>query len=300
MLEISGDDIAKLDDAALRTLVYRLAVAELRKQNCPTSSVTAGGNQDAADGGIDVRVDCPTVLASPNFVPRQYTGFQVKRTQMPKSKITEEMRPHGELRPVIRQLVDRSGAYVIVSSQDSVTEKFLEQRRQTIRDALHDIPTAHQLAVDFYDREHLAAWTNEYPGVAAWAREKVGRPIFGWSGISDWTGTKDIPPQFLSNENKCLTYESHSGCQELTIAEGISHIRSRLNCAGACVRLIGMSGVGKTRLVQALFQDDIGDSCLDSSLAVYTDYSSEPSPSAREMARMLIANDQRAILILLC
>src|SRR3954465_8771044 len=113
MFEISGSDIANLNDADLRTLIARLAIAELRSQNCPISSVTAGGNQDAADGGIDVRVAAPASLSAPDFVPRSSTGYQVKKPDMPPSAIEEEMRPNGSLREVISNLAAESGAYVI-------------------------------------------------------------------------------------------------------------------------------------------------------------------------------------------
>ena len=62
MVEVTGADIGNLDDADLRTVVARLALAELRAQGAPLTAVTAGGNQDAADGGVDVRVDCPIVI----------------------------------------------------------------------------------------------------------------------------------------------------------------------------------------------------------------------------------------------
>lgn len=59
MLEVTSEDILNLSDSDLRSLVTRLAMAELKAQGCPVSSVTAGGKQDAPDGGIDVRVDSP-------------------------------------------------------------------------------------------------------------------------------------------------------------------------------------------------------------------------------------------------
>ena len=83
MFEISGNDIGSLGDADLRSLIFRLAVAELRAKGYPLSSVTAGGDQDAADGGLDVRVECPTDVTDPDFVPRRLTGFQVKKPDMP-------------------------------------------------------------------------------------------------------------------------------------------------------------------------------------------------------------------------
>jgi hypothetical protein len=112
MFEVTGTDVTNLSDADLRTLVARLALAELRKQGCPLASVTAGGNQDAADGGLDVRVQCPSPISKADFVPRENTGFQVKKPDMPASAIEGEMRPQpkgkkgagerGDLREVIR------------------------------------------------------------------------------------------------------------------------------------------------------------------------------------------------------
>ena len=62
MFEITGDDIAALNDTDLRTLVGRLCEAELRRRGLPVSAVTYGGNQTAKDGGLDVRVAAPAIL----------------------------------------------------------------------------------------------------------------------------------------------------------------------------------------------------------------------------------------------
>ena len=85
--------------------------------------------------------------------------------------------------------------------------------------------------------------------------------------------------------------------EHLTITEGIKRLRDRLHTPRECLRLVGLSGLGKTRLVQALFEESSGQNPLDSNLAIYTDYSEETAPTAREMARQLIANQQRAILV---
>src|SRR4029077_19531077 len=120
MFEISGNDISSLGDADLRRLVARLATAELRAKRYPLSCVTAGDDQHAADGGLDVRVECRTDITDPDFVPRRLKGFQVKKPDMPPSVIRDEMRPKGVLRNAIRELADASGVYVIVSAQGSV------------------------------------------------------------------------------------------------------------------------------------------------------------------------------------
>jgi hypothetical protein len=79
LLDISGDDIAQLGDENLRELVARLCEAEMRQRKLPTSAVTAGGEQEAPDGGVDVRVALPSSTTIDGYVPRRATGFQVKK-----------------------------------------------------------------------------------------------------------------------------------------------------------------------------------------------------------------------------
>jgi hypothetical protein len=298
MFEITGDDIASLSDGDLRTLVVRLALAELSAQNLPLSSVTAGGNQDAADGGLDVRVDCAEPFTKPDFVPRTLTGYQVKKSDMPPSAIRDEMRPDGVLRPVIRQLADASGAYVIVSAQGSVTDKALDRRRNAIRDQL-DLSTGNQLKTDFYDRERLANWANAYPGVAAWIRRQSGRDMEGWDSVGSWLGPAvQVDGDYLFDDTACLIDERSRGGNPISISDAIATLRAELRVPKRCVRLIGQSGLGKTRLVQALFETGVGEAPLDPGLALYADYSIDPKPAARDMAQQLITSGQRAILII--
>ncbi|MGK3120571.1 hypothetical protein QZH44_01430 [Pseudomonas corrugata] len=298
MFEITGTDIANLSDGDLRTLVARLALSELRAQGCPLSSVTAGGNQDAADGGLDVRVECPTTMAKPDFIPRALTGFQVKKPDMSASAIRNEMRPKGVLRHVIGELAAASGSYIIVSAQGSVADKPLTDRRRAIREQLRDLADAQKLHTDFYDRDRLATWVNEFPGIVAWVRSRIGMSLAGWSSIGNWVGTTVAEPgTYLFDDKACLTDERSPERPQLTIGEGIAKLRVALDAPGQCIRLVGLSGLGKTRLVQALFESQVGVDPLDPSLAVYTDYSVETDPTARDMARLLVMRGQRSILV---
>ena len=76
-------------------------------------------------------------------------------------------------------------------------------------------------------------------------------------------------------------------------------MRSILSQAGGIVRLTGLSGTGKTRLLEALFDPRIGDQALDPALAVYADIGAEaPQPSVGQLASQLIAEGKRAVLLL--
>ena len=70
-----------------------------------------------------------------------------------------------------------------------------------------------------------------------------------------------------------------------------------LSAPKTSVRLTGLSGVGKTRMVQALFDERIGEQALNRFQVFYTDMSDSPDPDPKTFAEQLIAERARAILI---
>ena len=297
MLEISGDHISRLNDEDLRTLVTRLCEAELRRCALPLSGVTAGGDQNAPDGGVDVRVDLAVGSACLDFIPRRTTVFQVKCSDMRPSAITAEMRPNGELRHSIRELADRQGAYVIVSSKGTTAYTALQGRRKAVQAAIGDLPDATTLHVDFYDRERLAGWVRSYPGVSLWLRERIGEPLSGWRGYSNWAAGDVADSEYLLDDTGRLVYKQSGNHDPMAVERGISTMRQILARPGGVIRLIGLAGLGKTRLVQALFDSRVGTDALDKAIVAYTDQGLEPNPTAREMLQRLGANSSRAIVV---
>ena len=295
LLEITGDHIGKLTDADLRGLVTRLCEAELRRCGLPSSATTAGGHQDAADGGIDVRVRLDATSPCLDFIPRANTGFQAKASPMPASEISAEMRPKGTLRRSISELGKVHGAYVIVSSRDSAADIALDARLKAMNDALSDLESGSTVKVDFYDRERLASWVRKYPGVALWVRERIGEPMSGWRPYGNWAPGDSPGSEFLLDKSGRI----YAGNREepLKVIDGIKAIRGTLAAPGGVVRLVGLSGVGKTRLVQALFDSRVGADVLDTNIVAYTDQGAEPDPSARDMVHRLRVAGLRSIVV---
>lgn len=299
MFEITGDHIIKLNDSDLRTLVTKLCEAELRQANLPQASVTSGGDQNAADGGIDVRVELSEEAISLDFIPKGVTGFQVKKPDMPAKAIKEEMRPDGVLRPSIVQLAEKHGAYVIVSAQGSTADTPLKIRKKAMQSATADLPDGSILHLDFYDRDRLARWVRAYPGVTLWLRERIGEPLAGWRTYGNWAYGDPADSEYLLDD-KCRIISPQAGNHTpYTIEHGIQAMRAILEKCGGIIRLVGLSGTGKTRLVQALFDSKVGSNALDRSIVIYVDQGSDqsPTPSARDMISQLAANGLRAILV---
>jgi len=285
MIEITGADILLLDDEDLRTLVGRLCEAEVGARCLPVSSVTRGGNQDAVDGGIDVRVALPADTPIRGFVPRPSTGFQVKKPDMPRSEIIKEMRPTGTIRPAIKDLADKHGAYVIVSSTGSTSDTALQDRRSAMVEAVNDVENRESLILDFYDRGRLATWVRCHPGLIPWVRAAVGKAIPGWRSYGAWAyAPEGERGEYLVDDKlRIQTGKKESG-DGFSALEGIRQLRDLLREPGNVVRLVGLSGVGKTRLVQALFDARVGERSLDPSLAVYTNMADGPDPQPTGLA----------------
>lgn len=294
MLDITPEDIATLQDDVLRELVGRLCEATVKARGLPSSGVTWSGHQDAADGGIDVRVEADGALIG--FIPSQNTGYQVKKPDLAPSAIRDEMAPGGIVRPSIKDLVDRSGAYVIVSSGASATDAALKLRKDAMRQAVAGVVNGSALAVDYYDRRRLVTWLTEHPGLIPWIRAKAGRPMSGWQSYGQWAvAPEGADASYLSDERVRLVASGHSS-QTLTALEGLEHVRDILRKPRKSVRLVGLSGVGKTRFVQALFES-IGENPLDQSSVIYADMADSPEPLPTALVSQLVAQKRPTVVV---
>ena len=171
MFDISKDQLLRLSDVDLRELVARLCEAELSRAGAPVSAVRWGGSQTAPDGGLDVEILVKDQEFAGDFVPRAWTGIQVKKSSMPAGKIADEMSPKGVLRPIFPELATQNGCYIIVSLADDPAGTNLGNREQAMQTQVESVKGQGDLRVEFYGRSQLANWLRQYPGVQRWVRE---------------------------------------------------------------------------------------------------------------------------------
>ncbi|KQV55471.1 hypothetical protein ASC95_29150 [Pelomonas sp. Root1217] len=293
-LEVTFKEVQRLGDEPLRALVARLCRAELSDARLPLSAVRAGGHQDAGDAGIDVHIELGGNAAGLDFLPRCRVGLQVKARGLPASAVADEMLVRGVLKPAIRELLMRGGAYILVSSKDSCTPAMLDRRLAAMRSVAADAGLPAEAALDFIGADRLADWTNRHRGVALWLHEQLDGPCHGWRGHGTWAaGAADV--QFLTDEH--VRVRGPAG-QLLTALEALADMRAALRRPRRAVRLVGLSGAGKTRLTQALFEEGLGGEPLPAHLAVYCDVGEAGlQPPATEMLRRLTAVGRPQILV---
>ena len=120
----------------------------------------------------------------------------------------------------------------------------------------------------------------------------------GWQRFNDWSNTKASieEPYYVDNDIKVITPQNRNN-SELNVVDGINAIRDKLSTASTSVRLVGLSGVGKTRFAQALFDDRIGENNLDVRDVWYCDIGDSPNPLPEHFIEELKFKNKPFILI---
>ncbi|MBD2794115.1 hypothetical protein ID852_16835 [Xenorhabdus sp. 42] len=298
IFDIEKDELLRLSDTQLEELIARLAEAEVAMHGHSPACVNWSGSITAPDGGIDIHVQVPVDQLKTGFIVRPNTVFQAKKHKMPKASIEKEMGTGKALSLIISEQARKQGSYIIVSLGDDCSPSGRADRLKAMSDAIKDDPNKNNLHLDFYDRSKLIQWLRQYPSVMLWVKGKLGQGYSGWQPYGAWSN----PPQgvtdtLISAPGVTITLPSGKG-QKLRIAEAISPMRALIRSTKKAVRITGLSGVGKTRIVQALFDATVGTDALDRTVAIYVDTGSEPVPSATAMLDKLIAESRRAIMIL--
>lgn len=290
--------IQSVDDETARELVARLCKAELRAQGLPESSVGWGGDQRAKDGGVDVLVECSVPLVSADFVPAANTVIQVKAEKFNPAKIAPEMAPKGILRLAIMNLTETGGAYLIVSTKDDASYEALEPRREAMRKCLVEHGMAESVKIDFYDSRRIADWVEQHPAIATWLRDKLGQSLKGWRPYGPWAyKEEDVGAEYLIDNAARILLPSNGN--EVDISEAIVQLRKDLR-QPISIRLVGLSGVGKTRLVQALFDEKICAEAQPPSCenVIYTDLAEDPEPQPYAMIESLQSSGSDAVVVI--
>ncbi len=88
--------------------------------------------------------------------------------------------------------------------------------------------------VSFRDADMVAQWVNAHPSVALWLQEEIGLPCVGrFASWSHWRGRSEHAVPWVEDSR---------------LPELRSAIRERVTRPGSWLRVVGLSGVGKSRL----------------------------------------------------
>lgn len=296
---ITPGDIQKLNDEQSRELVARLCKAELKNRNISQDAVTWGGDQRAKDGGVDVRVNIDPIIGIDGYIKSDRSVFQVKAEKFIPSKIPAEMAPSGILRSAIKELAKNNGSYIIVSTRDDLSDSSLSNRIEAMKECLSKYDElSGKVILDFYDCRKISDWVEQHPAIVIWIKHIIGKPLIGWKPYSPWAYQEsDLQTEYLVDDRvKVFLPNADEG---IDVTSAINRLRSDLS-KNISVRIVGLSGVGKTRLVQALFDTRVctGSPPLDIGNVIYTDLSDNPIPQPQAMVESLASDGSDCIVVI--
>lgn len=291
--EVSKEVVSALSDVQLRTLLRLLLEAEARQRRIALSAVSVGGDQSAPDAGVDgtIRWNGPPVPGG--WLPRRSCYFQCKAQAMPPSAIRAEMRPGGDIRPVFGDMARARGAYIVFSTED-VSYAAHARRMEAMAESLDGFIGGGRIHLDFYGADRIARWANEHLGVATWILGLVGRSLSGWRPLGDWSAPGAAAlPYLLDDSRRGMLRGAAVDMREALVA-----VRGMLAKPGGIVRLVGLSGMGKTRFAEALFDARVDpESVLPPELPIYGDAGLELATGASLLAEQLVMAQVAAVIV---
>lgn len=292
--------LIELTDTQLEDIVLKLCEASLTKQDLSTAYVHGSGPTKAPDDGIDIEVKIPIDKKIDNgYIPNHHTVYQAKARNMPKAKIEDEMHKSSTKKTLAR-LASDNGAYIIVSSKDNCSPKMLAERIAAMQEMISGIPNNSQLNINFYDQEKLYQWINKFPSIELYVLKQLGKNHSGWEAFGNWSKTPhDAENTLVIEEGVEVEFPDVTGNRErLGILEGINQFRKLAREPRKSIRLIGLSGTGKTRLLEALFEKEYGKNALDSTNVYYSNSETATQPTPLQLFGMLAEVNIPAIIII--
>lgn len=291
--EITKEMVVNLSDEPLRELLRRLLEAQAKLLGIPASAIGCGGNQTAGDGGVDASIAWKGSPKPHEWLLRQTNFFQSKAETMAAKNIAEEMRPKGTPRPIFAYLAKKRGAYILFSTDDPSASAY-NSRIEAMRAAVADVPNSDRIALEFYGADKIARWANQHIGIAVWLLGELGRPRGGWEPHGNWSAALQPHGAYLLDD----TRRAKVGADDVPIGEAVARVRGELAVPGKAVRLIGLSGMGKTRLAEALFDERVeGGIPLPQAWAIYADAGLQPTVSPALLTEQLVACRTEAVIV---
>ena len=246
MNSITHDDILNLKADQLTNLLLMLLHLEYKKYNFPNCYINVPQNITTADGGEDGRITTDDNKDS-RWIINKFCLFQSKATDLSISDCSKEIlekkkktKDKDVLKSQVKVVFDNDGTYILFVRQafvELVRNEELNQRIKSIRDSIEKAEGktyADSAKIKIYDANLIRDWTNEYITAVSYVQicNGINRPL----GLLVWNELK-------SYSNNQSLFKSNPELDDI-----IEQIRNRIENSKN-LRIEGVSGIGKTRLV---------------------------------------------------
>lgn len=279
--KVEPSDVNKLNDIQLTQLLKELLHAEALKFDIAQRAVEVALNIRVGDGGEDGRIQWENGPGSTDFLPCRLTMFQNKATNMSKAGYANEiLNSDGGIKQKVDDVLSQGGSYIFFTTQELNTKQKVDERIAEVRKKLRDLAKSYSdtCVIRIYDSAQIAGWVNQFVSTVVSVQHWLGKPFDrGLKTYEIWSEHEELSQLQFS------PVASREGL--------IVKLRTDLLTPKSCFRVMGLSGLGKTRTAFQLFAED----AAIRNLVVYVD--ANHSPTIDALVADWVSLSFRAILV---
>ncbi|MCV3243469.1 hypothetical protein [Mesorhizobium sp. ZC-5] len=264
MFDVDPKQIESLEAKDLVLLLRRLLYAEAQAAGVPLSGVSVPLQITVSDGGEDGRIVWTGGKNSTDFLPGRSTFFQCKASKIGRAgwkkecwdKSTHRKGRAKKLTPAMTSIIAQGGCYVGFTTEALTGEKrddYITGMEEAVIEAGGN-PTRLR-KIELYDANQIALWAAHHPAVAIWLSEKShGQSLAGFQTVEAWGTQPDFSTEYVEDGDSRYIIgtakERDRGGDNKAIAKvAWERILSHVAEPGRLVRVVGTSGLGKSRFV---------------------------------------------------
>ncbi len=285
--EVESDDIASFGPPAFPNLLRRLLSAEAREYGLPQDGIRVASNIHVPDGGEDGRISWRGGPERTPFLPSRLCQFQLKAGKISPARAGKDVLTNeAEVKTMVRSVLERGGNYIMLCVQP-YNQRQVEARQRGICDALAKAGlSVLDHLIGFWEANQIAAWVNTHQSVALWVREEVGLGTpGGFTSWNHWNGRSEHSVPWVDDPR---------------LADLRRTIRDKVTESGAVLRVVGLSGIGKSRLcleaLKTVGEDEIASRSLRD-FVMYAVQSEVGAEAIHPLVEKLAVSGGRAVVV---
>ena len=242
-LDVSGEHISNLSDSKFHALLQILLHAEADANNIPADGIHVGENLRSPDGGEDGSIRWQGNPDRTAFLPSRFSLFQLKAKKIgPTEAGKEVLTTQGSVKERVCSVLRAGGHYIMLCTH-SYSRLASNNREKRIREALRGAGMCiEDQQIQFRGASQVASWVNRHPAAAIWVREQSQPGTTGpFRSLSSWAGRSEHDGSPWIDDDRIYGLRSR--------------MREEIAKPQSILRVVGLSGVGKSRLVIEALRD---------------------------------------------
>lgn len=285
--EVTGAHVSALTERKLANLVQRLLSTEAQSADLPADGVHVATEITTPDGGEDARIQWEGGPERTEFLPGRLCSFQLKAGPISPAKAGKDVIARdGTVQPMVLHTLQRGGFYIMLSAQ-RYTRQQVHEREEAILKNLKSAGFTLTAQIQFRDADQIASWVNARPSVAIWLLEQTQPGLIGpFHAWTNWAGRHE--------------HDASPWIEDGRLGPFHERLRALIVPDRGVARVVGLSGVGKSRLVlEALGATPEEENAAPrlSDLVLYAIESEAGTSALKNLVQSLAVSGMRAVVV---